>query len=82
MEEIRHDIKEIKNLVLDLVKQSAIHNVVLAEHEKRSTQLEERFKPIEQSWVFVSKAAAVVMTGGALATAMVAMKEAVQYLLR
>lgn len=82
MDEIRNDVKEMKRMLVELVKQGAIHNEVLTQHEKRSTQLEERFKPIEQSWVFISKMSAVVMTGGAMATAMVAMKEAVKYLLR
>jgi hypothetical protein len=42
MDEIKDDIREIKGHVLDLVKQGAIHNELLKEHERRSLALEDR----------------------------------------
>lgn len=50
--ELKQDVKEIKTLVIDLVKQGAIHNTILLEHEKRSTQLETRLTPIEADYSF------------------------------
>lgn len=55
MEELKADIKEIKVFVIELVKQGAIHNTVLAEHEKRSTSLETRIVPIEADLSFRHK---------------------------
>lgn len=50
--ELKQDVKEIKGFVLDLVKQGAVHNQILQEHEKRSTQLETRLTPIESDYAF------------------------------
>lgn len=36
------DIKEIKAHVIELVKQGAVHNTLLQEHERRSIALEKR----------------------------------------
>lgn len=47
-----NEVKEVKVLVIDLVKQGAIHNQILLEHEKRSTQLETRLTPIESDFNF------------------------------
>lgn len=53
--EIKQDVKEIKVMVIELVKQGAIQNTTLIEHERRSTNLEGRFEPIEKDFVFRSK---------------------------
>lgn len=58
------DISEIKSLTVELVKQGAVHNQILAEHEKRSTSLEARLGPIEDDHVFYRKL--VVLGGGLL----------------
>jgi len=54
MEHISQDVKEIKSLVIDLVKQGAVHNTLLLTHEARSLALQKsqelldaRFKPVE-----------------------------------
>ena len=54
MEHISQDVKEIKGLVIDLVKQGATHNELLRQHEARSLALQKgqelldvRFKPVE-----------------------------------
>lgn len=54
------DVKDIKSDVKELLKQSAVHNQILSEHERRSTQLEERFTPVEHTYVFGAKAAVVL----------------------
>ena len=59
--EVAQDVKEIKSQVMELVKQGAIMNVTLIEHERRSTNLETRLKPIEDNHVFVRKLAAVMV---------------------
>lgn len=61
MDELRQDVKEIKTFVIDLVKQGAIHNQILQEHEKRSTQLEIRLTPLENDYAFRHKLFAVTM---------------------
>ncbi len=48
MEELKQDIKEIKALVHEIDKKQAVHTHVLNEHHKRSTQLEEQFRPIKK----------------------------------
>lgn len=80
--EMRQDLKELKAHMVDLVRQGAVHNQILETHERRSTNLEDRFKPIEQTWVFVSKLSAIVLTGGALAGSMMALAEAARFVLR
>lgn len=42
MDDFKDDIREIKGHVLDLVKQGAVHNELLKEHERRSLALEDR----------------------------------------
>lgn len=62
---LHEDVKEIKAHVIELVKQGAIHNQVLIEHERRSTNLETRIKPLESDYQFVAKACkAVIILGG------------------
>lgn len=62
---LHQDIKEIKEHVIELVKQGAIHNQVLIEHERRSTNLETRIKPLESDHIFVAKACkGVIILGG------------------
>lgn len=60
--ELKQDVKEIKGFVLDLVKQGAVHNQILQEHEKRSTQLETRLTPIETDYIFRHKLFSVVLS--------------------
>lgn len=62
MDELKQDVKEIKVFVIELVKQGAIHNTILAEHEKRSTQLETRLTPIEADYTFRKKTYQVILS--------------------
>lgn len=62
MDEIKQDVKEIKGFVMELVKQGAVHNTILREHEKRSTQLETRLTPIENDYAFRHKLFSVVIS--------------------
>lgn len=57
---LHDDVKEIKANVIELVKQGAVHNEILARHEQRSTQLEERFQPVEHIYIFAAKLAASI----------------------
>lgn len=68
MSDIDTQLREISAEVKDLGKQMAVNNHILAEHTKRSTQLEERFKPIEDTHKFLSRAFILLMgSGGVLA---------------
>jgi len=49
LKEIKADVKEVKIQVLELVRQGAVANTTLIEHERRSTNLETRVKPIEDT---------------------------------
>ena len=60
--EVARDVREIKDQILELVKQGAVMNQTLIEHERRSTNLEQRLKPIEDTHVFLGKFAGVVIT--------------------
>lgn len=61
MDELKQDVKDIKVLVIELVKQGAVHNQILGEHEKRSTSLETRLLPIEADYSFRHKLFSVVL---------------------
>jgi hypothetical protein len=50
VDEMHSDIKEVKGILTELVKQGAVHNHVLTEHERRSTNLETRIIPIEKAY--------------------------------
>jgi len=60
------DIVEIKGHVIELVKQGAVNNQTLIEHERRSTNLEERFKPIEADHIYLSRLGKTLMGLGGL----------------
>ncbi len=53
LHEVRADVKE-------LVKQGAVHNELLRQHEQRSTQLENRMIPLEGDYTFRRKAASML----------------------
>ena len=55
------DVQDIKTDIKELLKNSAIHNEILAQHERRSTNLEDRFKPVEETYVFLSKFAGILI---------------------
>lgn len=59
--EMRADVKEVKEHVIKLVAQGAVHNTVLTQHEQRSTNLENRVKPIEDAYRFVGKLCASIL---------------------
>lgn len=61
---LSNDLAEIKSALLELIKQGAVHNQILAEHEKRSTSLEDRFGPIEDDFKFYRKL--LVVGGGVI----------------
>lgn len=48
-------LDRIESKITEQAINLAINNKVLDEHHKRSTHLEERVKPLEQSHVFTSK---------------------------
>ncbi len=60
MDELKSDIKEIKAHVTELVKQGAIHNTILKEHERRSLMLEERFVPVERHVSLMDKVTKII----------------------
>lgn len=67
LDELLIRVKDISVDIRDLVKQGAIHNEVLKEHEKRSTQLEHRVDPLEKDKEFRNKLYSTVLGMGALA---------------
>lgn len=65
MDELKADVKEIKQQVVELVKQGAVHNHLLKEHEARSIALQQsieiqekdfaaRLRPVEKHVDFVN----------------------------
>lgn len=48
MDDMRQDVKEIKSTVMELVKQGAVHNELLREHERRSLALEAQMQPVKR----------------------------------
>lgn len=71
--EIKNDVKEVKSLVIDLVKQGAIHNQILDQHEKRSTQLETRLAPIEADYSFRHRLFSVCLSALTLISGLLAL---------
>lgn len=47
MQEIKEDLKEVKALVIELVKESSIHNEILRTHEARSLALQKEQSTIK-----------------------------------
>ncbi len=66
LSQIHADIKDIKAQTLDLVKQGAVANQILLEHEKRSTQLESRVDPLEKDYFFRHRLFTLILGGGGL----------------
>lgn len=65
------EVREVKADVKDLVKQGAIHNTLLREHERRSLALEARIIPLETSSAITARLrsftkALLLVTVGAL----------------
>lgn len=69
LSDLKSDVKEIKAQVLELVKQGAVNTSTLIQHERRSTNLEDRFKPVEDSHIFVRKLGAVLLSLAAVLSA-------------
>ena len=63
MDEIKKDVNEIKGSVLELVKQGAVHNHLLKEHEARSLALQAKLEPIEKHVSFMET---LLKFGGAI----------------
>lgn len=61
---IHEDIREIKAHVIKLVELSAVHNHILAEHEKRSTSLEIRVVPLEKDHYLRQKLVTIIFSSG------------------
>lgn len=74
MDDIKKDLKEIKVTLVELVKEGAVHNHLLREHERRSLALEAKISPIEKH---VSWMETVLKFGGAVLIGIV-----VQYIAR
>ncbi len=74
------DTKEIKDQLSELIKQGAVHNHILAEHEKRSTQLETRMTPIEDDLKFRLKAYSLLLGGGGTLGVAVGIVKLITYL--
>lgn len=58
--------KEVITKLEKINVQLAINTRILDEHQKRSTQMEERFKPVEDHVIFVNKLAKIVTATAAL----------------
>ena len=65
--------KEVITSLARIDAQLGVNTQVLTEHHKRSTQLEERVKPLEDSAIFFNKLAKAILAiagiAGALASA-------------
>jgi hypothetical protein len=68
MQELKQDVKEIKTQIVELVKQGAVHNHLLKEHERRSLALESQMKPVQRHVDWVEK---VLKISGAVMLALI-----------
>lgn len=69
---VLQDLDTIKDRQTEHTVQLALNTAVLTEHHRRTTLLEERVKPLEDSHIFVHKllkgfAGIVTLAGGCLA---------------
>jgi hypothetical protein len=65
-DEILSRLDTLNEKLDELVKQGVIHNHVLTEHERRSTNLETRFMPVEDDLKFRVKLYQICLGGGGL----------------
>lgn len=65
--EMSRDIKEVRNQLIELVKNQAVMNQCLIEHERRSTNLEIRVDPLEKDYSFRTKLFSIFVGCGGLA---------------
>lgn len=66
IQEIKGDLKEVKTAVGSMLREMAVNNHILAEHERRSTNLETRMEPIEDSYKFTNRIVTVFLSGGGI----------------
>lgn len=71
MDDLLSRVKDMQTDIRELVKQGAIHNQTLIEHERRSTNLESRITPLESDKLFQHKLYSSILGLGALSTALV-----------
>lgn len=64
--EVRQDVKDVKDSVLKVTVQQAVDHTILKDHERRSTNLEERVKPLEDMANFVRWLIAALVALGAI----------------
>lgn len=67
--EVLEKLDKIESRITEQVVNLALNTKVLDEHHKRSTQLEERVKPLEQSHLFTSKLLKAAMSTVAIVAA-------------
>lgn len=78
LKEIKDDVKEVKSHLIDLVKLAAVHNQILAEHEKRSTSLETRIVPLEDTHKFTHRLYSFIIGLGAVSGALLAIVKVIK----
>lgn len=71
--EVKTDVRSLQHVCTDIATAQRVNNQILAEHHKRSTNLEDRFVPIEDHVKFIQKSIKLILTLGALAGAVLAM---------
>lgn len=59
--EVMEKLSSIEFKVHEIAVQQGVNNKILEEHHRRSTNLEERVKPLEQSQVFFNKLAKTLL---------------------
>lgn len=67
IKEVRSDVKEIRQQLVEMIKHQAVMNQSLIEHERRSTNLETRMIPLEKDYTFRSKLFTLLTSGGLVA---------------
>lgn len=75
LQEIHNDVKEMRGQLVELIKQGAVNTQVLIEHERRSTNLEQRLEPIEKDAYLMRKVAVLLSSSSFLALVVALIKK-------
>ncbi len=64
VEQMAADLSDIKSQLTEIHKVLAVNTHIMQVHERRSLQLEERFKPVEDDLRFRARISSWVWAGG------------------
>lgn len=81
IDSIAADVKELKVMQIEQMKNDVIHMAILKEHERRSTMLEEQVKPLTEDFIYRSRLSSFLWGGSGVVCGLAALWAVVQFFL-